>query len=271
MKIKNIIHIISFVLLVVNIGSCSSEAPYDTISPNDIPRILSPSFPDRTNGELATYANITRDADFAMDVVATPSDYVTIKWLIDDEEVGTGASIDKQLLAGTYNLKIVVTTTQGKSTSREGKILVRPLDDDPWSTASELERLVAPGSQATLVGINLEKVKTLEINGNTLPVTYDATSGHLYYTVPANLSDGNYRIVLVDADGQRFGGDLLTVTSEAWVTTAQWHTHVKDNVTLTGLNLDKVKSLIVGDRTTTDFVRQSETTLTFTCPDLEDA
>lgn len=125
--------------------ACSDEAPFSTATPNDEPRILDPVFPDRVNGNLPTVANISRDANFTMKLTVTPADYCTVAWQLDGTVVHTGTALDMNLKAGTYNLKVVVSTEAGKSTYREGIVQVNPLTDDPWATEVGFERMIAPG------------------------------------------------------------------------------------------------------------------------------
>ena len=115
-----------FAILAFNafLTSCSDEEPFSTATPNDEPRILDPTFPDRVNGNLATFANFSRDGKFSMKLTVTPADYTTVTWFVDGEEVATGTEIEKEFMAGTYHLKITATTTVGKSTYREGLIQV---------------------------------------------------------------------------------------------------------------------------------------------------
>ena len=142
----------------VMLASCSSDEPFSVAGPDDEPHILAPTFPDRDNGKLPVVANISRNANFAMELTVTPADYVDVVWYIDGEQAANGKAIDMPLPAGTYEMKVVVTTTKGKSTSREGIINVSPLDSDPWSSEVSFERIVAPGQTAVLYGRNLSSV-----------------------------------------------------------------------------------------------------------------
>ena len=133
------IYIALFALLAVGstFTACTEEEPFATVTENDDPHILAPVFPDRTNGQLATFANISRDANLSIALTVTPKDYTTVTWFIDGQEVESGTDSDKEinrsLKAGTYNLKIEVETVKGKKTSREGLVVVNPLADDPPS------------------------------------------------------------------------------------------------------------------------------------------
>lgn len=162
--------------------------------------------------------------------------------------------------AGTYDLKIVATTTAGKSTSREGLVKVKPLDGDPTTTTKSFERFVAPGAVATLYGTNLNNIKAVAIGGQQVTdIELETTDNGqtLQYLVPENLKDSTYRISLIDNDGNSYGGNQVTVTSKALVTTGANRANANATWTLTGINLDKVASVTIGDKTITSFDNQS--------------
>ena len=195
------IYVMLFAILAFNafVASCSDEEPFSTATLDDEPRILDPTFPDRVNGNLATFANFSRDGKFSMKLTVTPADYTTVTWFVDGEEVATGTEIEKEFMAGTYHLKITATTTVGKSTYREGLIQVNPLADDPSATEVAFERIVAPGNKACLYGDNLDKVESILIGGMAaMDITYveSEDGNYVEYTVPAGLSEGDYRAVL---------------------------------------------------------------------------
>lgn len=249
--------------------SCSDDDPFSTAGPDDEPHILSPVFPDRVNGQLPTISTISRDGNYTNNVVVTPHDYTTVAWFIDGEQVAEGDSIDISLPAGTYDLKIVATTVAGKSTSREGLIQVNPLSDDPYSAASGFERIVAPGSDVTIYGTNLSSVKSVIINGVTMPVTYDEAQQSLTFTLPADFQDGTYRMLLADDAGHQYGANTVLVSSRPIITSGADRFGAKSTVTLTGINLDKIASLTMGTATVNEFTVKSSTALTFTSPDIE--
>lgn len=255
-----------FALLLLT--ACSNDDPFATAAPDDYPHILSPVFPDRVNGALPTIATLNRDANYKTTVTVTPHDYTTVTWLIDGEQVAEGDSIDISLPAGTYDLKIVATTTEGKSTSREGYLKVNPLDGDPYSSAKGYERIIAPGAEAILYGDNLERVVYVTINGTQLPATYDSDSQSIAYTVPEGIADGTYRVLLADADGNQYGANTVKVTSKPMITSGADRFGANTTVTLTGINLDKVASLTIGDQTVSTFAAQTKNELTFTSPNL---
>lgn len=253
--------------------ACTEETPFSTATENDDPRILDPLFPDRVNGELPVVSNISRDANFSMTLTVTPADYTTVTWFIDGEEIQTGKEIDLALKAGTYHLKVTATTSIGKSTYREGLIQVNPLADDPWATEIGFERIITTGAKAQLYGNNLDKVNSIVIGGKTatdIAYTENGENSYIEYTVPEGLADRTYRIILVDNGGNEYGGNKVTVTSEALITAGSERTTANSEWVMTGINLNQIESFTFGGQTVSSFIRQSETEIAFTCPSLED-
>ena len=271
---KKIYHIL-LIMLAMSFGliACTEETPFSTATENDDPRILDPLFPDRVNGELPVVSNISRDANFSMTLTVPPADYTTVTWFIDGEEIQTGKEIDLALKAGTYHLKVTATTSIGKSTYREGLIQVNPLADDPWATEIGFERIITTGAKAQLYGNNLDKVNSIVIGGKTatdIAYTENGENSYIEYTVPEGLADGTYRIILVDNGGNEYGGNKVTVTSDALITAGSERTTANSEWVMTGINLNQIESFTFGGQTVSSFIRQSETEIAFTCPSLED-
>ena len=271
---KKIYHIL-LIMLAMSFGliACTEETPFSTATENDDPRILDPLFPDRVNGELPVVSNISRDANFSMTLTVTPADYTTVTWFIDGEEIQTGKEIDLALKAGTYHLKVTATTSIGKSTYREGLIQVNPLADDPWATEIGFERIITTGAKAQLYGNNLDKVNSIVIGGKTatdIAYTENGENSYIEYTVPKGLADGTYRIILVDNGGNEYGGNKVTVTSDALITAGSERTTANSEWVMTGINLNQIESFTFSGQTVSSFIRQSETEIAFTCPSLED-
>ena len=267
------IYVMLFAILAFNafLTSCSDEEPFSTATPNDEPRILDPTFPDRVNGNLATFANFSRDGKFSMKLTVTPADYTTVTWFVDGEEVATGTEIEKEFMAGTYHLKITATTTVGKSTYREGLIQVNPLADDPSATEVAFERIVAPGNKACFYGDNLDKVESILIGGMAATdITYveSEDGNYVEYTVPAGLSEGDYRVIFIDAEGNEYGANKVKVTKGAMITMGANRATVGTAWIMTGINLDAVASVAVADVEVVEFAEQTATSLTLICPEL---
>ena len=90
--------------------------------------------------------------------------------------------------------------------------MVNPLADDPQSKEVAFERIVSPGKTARLYGSNLQNVTAILLGGNTITdPTYveSADENYLEYIVPTGVSEGDYRIVLQDADGNQYGADMV--------------------------------------------------------------
>jgi hypothetical protein len=112
------ITVLGYCLLVIFMASCSKdEESFFTVSENDSPRILNTDFPD---GGF----NINRNENLHFEVLVTPTDLTTVKWLADGKEVFVGNTIDQPFEAGDYSLKIVAVTNKGKETSRTLKLKV---------------------------------------------------------------------------------------------------------------------------------------------------
>ena len=258
----------SLALAVTAFAACTEKETFSTASGDDYPRIIDPVFPDWTDGVKPVVANISRDADFSMTLTVTPADYCSIVWYLDGDIVAEGNTIDMNLMAGTYDFKVTVSTEAGYTTFREGIVQVNPLEGDPWADKISFERITAPGAAAVLYGNNLEKVSRIVIGSHTV-TELTLIEGGLSYTVPADLEDGTYRIILVDTEGNEFGGDLLTVSSDVLITSGAGRTGAGKEWVMTGINMNKIASLTIGNRKVTEFTSQTATEIVLTCPELE--
>ena len=260
----------SLALAVTALAACAEKEPFSTASDGDYPRIIDPVFPDWTDGAKPVISNIGRDANFSMTLTVTPADYCTVRWYLDGEIVGEGKEIDLSLMAGTYDFRVEISTEAGYLTFREGLVQVNPLDGDPWADEVGFERIAAPGAAAVLYGVNLEKVSRIVIGDRTVTgIDYDEAGKCISYTVPAEVEDGTYRLILVDASGNEFGGDRLLVTSKPLVTAGADRISKSKEWTMTGVNLDKIASITLGGRTVSEFKTKTSTEIVLTCPELE--
>ena len=124
------------------LSSCSSDDdPYFTVSENDDPRIL--------NTDLAD-SKIDRKTNYKLEIKVTPVHYTTVTWLLDGTQIAEGTTIDQTLPVGNHKLKIVATTTKGKTTSRTLNVTVTPAADDPALGTNAIELWVAPGETTTI-------------------------------------------------------------------------------------------------------------------------
>ena len=268
MKTKYLMILMTLAVVVFTFSGCSSnDEPFITASEEDYPRILDPYFPDWNNGQPGEFKNFTRDINLTAKVIVTPVEYTTVTWYLDGQEVATGDSIDMPLLAGTYVLKVVARTTKGLETSRTGLVVVRPCEGDPVPGDLLFDRLVVPGTVATLHGENMDKVKQVIINGVAATATYHSEGDYVTYTVP-NLADGSYQLPVADATGFVYGGGTITVSSAPIINGNAFSGKANGEVTIEGQNLDKTASITIGGKAAT-IVSKVATSLTFKAPELE--
>lgn len=266
--------------------ACNEEEPFSTATADDEPRIIAPTFPELdNNGNMKTFMELDRDKLLSITVTTTPADYTSVVWYLDGIEVGTEKTLEMNLNTGIYNLKVVVSTPSGKSTSRETLIKIKPLGEDPQSEEKVSERLVSAGGYATISGTNLDKVKKITLQRINVAesksdsesfvieipesdITSSSTS--VSFSLPGNIAAGTYRVTLIDAEGNEFGANTIEVTQGTLVKALSGNNRPNTEWTLTGLNLEHVTSLTVGNVIINSFVTQNESVLKFTCPDLED-
>lgn len=189
------------------LSSCSSDdEPYFTVSEDDNPRIL--------NTDLAD-SKIDRKTNYKLEIKVTPVHYTTVTWLLDGTKIAEGTTIDQPLPIGNHELKIVATTTKGKTTSRTLKVTVTPAADDPALGTNASELWVAPGAETTIHKCkNLGIVAKVMVGGKDVAFEILEEGTAMKLTAPADLENGDYAITLVDGDGVEFPGGTIKVTSE---------------------------------------------------------
>ena len=190
------------------LSSCSSDdEPYFTVSEDDDPRIL--------NTDLAD-SKIDRKTNYKMEIKVTPVHYTTVTWLLDGTQIAEGTTIDQTLPIGNHELKIVATTTKGKSTSRTLKVTVTPAADDPALGTNAIELWVAPGAETTIHNCkNLGTVDKVMVGGKEVAFEVLEEGKALKLTAPTGLENGDYDITLVDGSGVQFPCGTIKVTTEA--------------------------------------------------------
>lgn len=266
LKIMKKLYMILMTVVISSVAflSCTQkEEPFFTASENDAPRILNTDIPDWDKGAPSVLMTISRDQNFEFEIIVTPADYTTVEWFLDDVKVAEGKIINQPVLAGNWTLKILATTTKGLSTYRIAKLVVNPVDGDPVAGDAILERLVAPGATAALGGTNMDKVAKVVIGGVECDATY--ADGAVTYTVPADMAAGTYQLTLKDAEGFEYGAGYITVSAASVVSSASFSAKPGAELTMTGLNLDKIASLTVGDQACT-IVSQTASELKLTLP-----
>lgn len=189
------------------LSSCSSDdEPYFTVSEDDNPRIL--------NTDLAD-SKIDRKTNYKLEIKVTPVHYTTVTWLLDGTQIAEGNTIDQTLPVGNHELKIVATTTKGKSTSRTLKVTVTPAADDPALGTNAVELWVAPGAKTTIHKCkNLGTVTKVMVGGKEVAFEILEEGTALKLTAPTGLENGDYDITLVDGEGNQFSGGTIKVTTE---------------------------------------------------------
>lgn len=189
------------------LSSCSSDdEPYFTVSEDDNPRIL--------NTDLAD-SKIDRKTNYKLEIKVTPVHYTTVTWLLDGTQIAEGNTIDQTLPVGNHELKIVATTTKGKSTSRTLKVTVTPAADDPALGTNASELWVAPGAETTIHKCkNLGTVTKVMVGGKEVAFEVLEEGTALKLTTPTGLENGDYDITLVDGEGNQFPSGTIKVTTE---------------------------------------------------------
>lgn len=190
------------------LSSCSSDdEPYFTVSEDDNPRIL--------NTDLAD-SKIDRKTNYKLEIKVTPVHYTTVTWLLDGKQIAEGNTIDQTLPVGNHTLKIVATTTKGKSTSRTLNVTVTPAADDPALGTNAVELWVAPGAETTIHKCkNLGTVAKVLVGGKEVAFEVLEEGTALKLTAPTGLENGDYDITLVDGSGVQFPSGTIKVTTEA--------------------------------------------------------
>lgn len=271
MKIKNIL---TAVLVCCGISaaftSCSKdEEAFFTASADDAPRILNTNFPeDFSGGNPAVLRTMNRNETFNLTVTVTPVEHTTVAWYLNDVKVADGLTINYQMKeAGEHILKIVATTTQGKSTSRTFKMIVNALSSDPQSSSTALEeRLLKPGTAVMLTGENLTNVKKVSINGQQANVT-NATATSVEYSVPAGITDGIYTLYLIDDENISYAAGNVTVITKSTVHNNIFAGSSKASFTMEGSFLDKVATITING-INCEITEKTENKLTVKAPEL---
>lgn len=190
------------------LSSCSSDdEPYFTASEDDNPRIL--------NTDLAD-SKIDRKTNYKLEIKVTPVHYTTVTWLLDGTKIAEGTTIDQLLPIGNHELKIVATTTKGKTTSRTLNVTVTPAADDPVLGTNANELWVAPGETTTIRNCKnlVDHVQKVLIDGKEADFEVLDKGTALKVTAPSDLANGDYDITLVDGSGVQFPGGTIKVTTE---------------------------------------------------------
>ena len=186
--------------------ACSSDDdPYFTVSENDDPRILNTDLADQT---------LDRLTKLTMEIKVTPIQYTTVTWLLDDVQIAEGTTIDQTLPIGVHVLKIVATTTKGKSTSRTLNITVTPAEGDPVLAGDAKSRWLTVGTTKTIACEHVTTVSKV-IVGNVEATNVSYADNVITFDVPA-MPEGEYMVFIEDAEGTRYGCGMFTVSNDVY-------------------------------------------------------
>lgn len=250
-------------------SGCNPQEPFDTQSPDDAPLILRP-YNESGTGSF-TYNLANPDTPLLDSVTVTPSQYTKVNWYLDGQLVYTGEKIDMCFFAGRYVLTIEAVTEAGKRTTRTGSVTVSPYDIDPYSGAPAIGRHAAPATVVTLDGQNMNMVKSIALCNDVFGIDIaqevnpdSQSAAALAFAMPA-MDNGAYYIRLRGADGKLYGADVLNVHNDATVLDGYAEFVPGEEWTITGLNLQNVASVKLGENVVTS-VAATATSVTFTAP-----
>ena len=248
------------------LSSCSSDDdPFFTVSEDDNPRILNTNLADQ---------KLNRKTKLNLEIKVTPVHYTTVTWLLDGTQIYEGTTIDQTLPLGNHELKIVATTTKGKSTSRTLNVTVTPAADDPALGTNAIELWVAPGAETTIHNCkNLGTVTKVMVGGKEVAFEVLEEGTALKLTAPADLENGDYAITLVDGDGVEFPGGTIKVTTEPRLRPALgtnaielWVAPGAETTIHNCKNLGTVTKVMVGGKEVAFEVLEEGTALKLTAP-----
>ena len=262
---------IALAIACMGLMGCKNETPFDTQSPDDEPLILKP-YNESGTGSF-TYLLANPDTPLYDSVTVTPSSYTTVNWYIDDVLVYTGTKIEEYFFAGSYDLRIEAVTTAGKMTHRDGSVTVRPYDTDPQAPAPA-GRHIVPEVEMSIEGQNLTKaakmVLTRDFYGTDVVCSVAPTyqeEGLFKFILPAT-ADGEYYLFFEDAQGLRYGADMVYVHNGAVALEGFGEFVPGEEWVITGVNMQNVTSVKVDETVITDIVATA-TSVTLTAPAAE--
>ncbi len=267
MKAKNILLLAALAVSVILTG-CKSQAPYDTVSPDDLPRILVPY--ETETGQLS-YTLANPDTPLYDSVTVTPSAYTTVNWYMDNVLVYTGTKINMCFPAGVYDLRIEAVTQAGKSTSRTGTVTVNPYDTDPYFAAPAGGNHWVPGIEMEISGKNMNAVARIILSSDfeTKTIVTNCTPSYkddatLKFTLP-DTKEGHYYLRFQDSEGKNYGSGFVEIHNGAVILDGYQAFVPGETWVLSGVSLDNVASVKVDDQVITDLVVTS-TSVTLTAP-----
>lgn len=190
-----------------SLTACSSEDdPHFTVSENDDPRILNTDLADQT---------LDRKTNLTIELKVTPIQYTTVTWLLNDVQIAEGTTFDQTLPVGNHVLKIVATTTKGKSTSRTIKVTVIPVEGDPILASDAASRWLTIGTTKTIACENVTTVSKLFV-GDVQASNVSYADNQITFDVPA-MPEGEYLVFIEDAEGVSYSCGQFIVSNEKYV------------------------------------------------------
>lgn len=222
---KKILLTLTAIAALVFTGCDKNSEPYATAGEDDYPRILNTDIEETTGGKPSSLPTISRDANFKFEVIVTPVKYTTVSWYFDGEKVFEGNKIDMSFLAGDYDVKIVATTTKGKETYRNCTLKVLPLATDPALVDGAKDRWLQFGTTVSVSGSNLEGIAKAYLRVPSGNGSYElqelgnlvVAADNISFDVPVLPQEGDYRMILENAEGQQFGCGLFGLHADGYV------------------------------------------------------
>ena len=191
-------------------SSCASEEPYFTVSEDDDPRILNTDLSDKI---------LDRKTNLKIEIKVTPLEYTTVTWLLNNVKIAEGHTLDQTVPVGNHVLKIVATTTKGKSTYRIINVTVNPAEGDPVLANDAKSRWLTIGTTKTIDCTNVTSISKVFV-GDQEATNVSYANDKITFDVPA-MPEGEYMIFIEDAEGTRYGCGLFTVSNEVYEEPAQ--------------------------------------------------
>ena len=263
---KHLIFLVTIAVSAFILSSCEKKSPFDAQSPSDDPLILIPYESDQTGSFITV--EVTSPDPYVDSVVVIPSAYTTVNWYLDKTLVYTGLKINQSFPTGTYDLLIEAVTTEGKRTSRSGKLTVLPAASDPYVTT----RVLAPEVATSMEGRNLDQVEKIILSkdfyGKDVVCTIEPTNvtANKIDLILPDMKAGSYYINLYKG-GTLYGSDKLTVQKDPAVLGGFISFLPGEQWVITGVNLKQITSITLGSTVVTDLIATA-TSVTLTAPSL---
>ncbi len=158
---------------------------------------------------------------------------------------------------------ITLSTAAGKSVESEAITLVVPV-------VTSLESIdIISGEDIVTHGRDLDLVVSVTLAGADMEFYYDSTTGDItVYTTRESLSGD---LKYITANGTSIHVTTMTLTPDSIVTISSMpeSAGVGDSVTIEGAQFNKIESIEIGGVKVTDYISRSDSSITFTVPEVE--